>query len=232
MSSIFHIKVYLLSVFLWLNTSIYAQQEETKENNQETSEKSTEKNFQKLGFGALEYAQPITTGDNFFGLGMQGKGGFNIKAQFFLYKHIFISGTLGNNYFDVIDKSVVGNYNKVKLNYNYLSLGYEIIPLKDVRIGLSFSVFGETKYENESLTDTRESFQFDDGNARGYNMYLDYLFKDDLAIYISYTYRNDKTNIVTAPEIQPLFEYASFHNIGIGIKLYFGQSDIIPQVFN
>lgn len=231
MSSIFHIRKIIIALFLMMSTLVFAQ--EIKENDSlGKSKESIKKGFQRLGFGAIEYAQPIPNGDNFFGLGMQGKGGFNLKAQFFVYRHIFISGTLGTSYFEVSDKSIVGNYDETTLNHQFISLGYEIISLKKIKMGLSFSVYGKSEYENKSMTDNREAFQDDDGHARSYEAYFDYMINEDLAVYINYAYRNDKTNIISAPEIQSLFKRASFHNIGIGIKLYFGQSDIIPSVFN
>lgn len=231
MNLIFHIRKCIFGILFVVNSFGFAQ-EKSEQNNQDKLEEFIDNERYKLGFGAIEYAQPFTSGNNFFGIAMEGKGGFNLKAQFFLYKHIFLSGTLGTSYFDVTDKSIVGNYNKTTLNHQFVSLGYEIILHKSIRIGLSFSVFGDTQYENKSRTNSKEAFQKDEGKVRSYNAYLDYMLNDEFAIYFSYAYRNDKTNILTAPEIQSLFEQASFHNFGIGVKLYFGQSSVFSKVIN
>lgn len=230
MNSIFHIKYYVFGILFLISGIAFTQ--ELPDNDAENNLKETTKNdWQKLGFVAIEYAQPITTGDdNFFGLALKGKSGFNIRAQLFVYKHIFVSGIIGSGYFTVTDKSLVGNYNKTKVNHQYVNIGYEIIPAKNMRMGLSFSIFGELDYENESRTNTDDAFQTDEGQIRSYEMYIDYMLNEEFAIYLNYSYRNDKTNIIAPPEIQPLFEHASFHNIGIGIKLYFGQSAILPNI--
>ena len=229
MNSTFHIKKYVLGILFLVSCFVSAQEKQEKESQEQSNEININE-WQRLGFGAIEYAQSFTTGENFFGLGMKGKGGYNLKAQFFLYKHIFISGTLGASYFDVTDKSIVGNYNKTTLSHQFISIGYEIMPLKNIRAGLSFSILGDAQYENKSRTNGREAFQKDEGKVRSYNAYIDYMFNDDFAIYFSYTIRTDKTNISVAPEQQSLFSEASFHNIGIGIKLYFGQSSVLPDI--
>lgn len=231
MNSTFHTKSYILGVLFFVNSFVFAQ-DQPDQVTQEASKEITKNDWQKLGFGAIEYAQPFTTGNSFFGLGLEGKNGYNLKVQFFIYKHIFISGTMGTSHFNVINQSLVGNYNKTTLNHQFLSLGYEFIPFKKLRTGLSFSILGDTEYKNMSKTNTREAFQKDEGKVKSYNAYLDYMFNDDFALYISYTYRNDKTNILTAPETQSFFKSASFYNIAIGIKLYFGQDSILPKVFN
>lgn len=229
MNSIFHIKDYVLVILLLVSCHVFTQ-DLPDNDSQNKSKKITIKDWQKLGFAAIEYAQPIATGDNFLGIGMSGKSGFNVKAQFFIYKHIFISGTIGTNYFNVIDKSVVGNYNKTEVNHQYINFGYEVLPSSNTRLGFSLSVYGESEYRNKGFTNNREAFQNDDARVRSYETYFDYMINDEFAVYINYSYRNDKMNIQTAPEIQSLFEKATFHNIGIGIKIYFGQSDIISGI--
>ncbi len=225
MSLTFHIKNSCLIFTLLFFTSVFSQSE--NESNQEIKH-----DLKKLGFGSIEYVQPITTGDNFFGLGMKGKSGFNVKAQFFLYEHFFIQGNWGVSYFSVKDKSVVGNYDKTTLSYQYISLGYEFLSSSKIRMGLSLSVFGESRFKNHSFTNTREAFQFDDGNVRSYEVYFDYMINSEFAIYVNYGYRNDKMKIQVPSEIQSLFNNASFHNISIGVKLYFGQSNVFPDILN
>tara|TARA_R110000868_G_scaffold406908_1_gene687709 strand:- start:230 stop:889 length:660 start_codon:yes stop_codon:yes gene_type:complete len=187
-------------------------------------------NNQKLGFGSIDYSMAIPTGDNFVGLGMEGKGGFNIKAQFFIYKHFFIAGTVGSNYFSVKDKTIVGNYNKTTVSHQYLNIGYELLPLPNTRLGLSISLFGESNFENKSNTNNNESFQIDKGRIRSYELYFDYMISDEFAVYLNYAYRNDKMDIQTPPEIQNLFENTNFHTVSIGVKLYFGNKDLVSGI--
>lgn len=202
-------------------------QDDIEKENKETSEKTLKKEFQKLGYAAIDFSQPFPTGDNFFGLGMKGDRGFNIKTQLFVYKHIYLSGTIGSSYFSVTNKSVVGNYNKTTASHQFISIGYEFLPLTNIKTGLSLILFGNSDYKNKSMTNSREAFQNDDGRVKGFEIYFDYMINDEFAIYLNYSYRDDKMDIQTAPEIQSLFNNATFHNVGIGVKLYFGQSDII-----
>ncbi len=221
MNLTFHIKTYILGILVFAYGFVSSQ---------EKQEPSVKSDWQKLGFGSIEYAQPSPTGDNFFGQGLQGRRGFNLKAQFFVYKHIFIAGTYGSSVFGVTDKAIVGNYESTKVQHQYINIGYEILPFRNIRMGLSLSVIGQSVFENESFTDNREAFQYDHGNVRSYEFYLDYMINDEFALYCNYTFRNDKMKIQTAPEIQSLFQHASFHNFGIGIKLYFGQESVLPGV--
>jgi len=215
----FHIKNYSLCLIVAISSFSFSQ-----------NNTNLKQNNQKLGFGSIDYSMAIPSGDNFIGLGMESKGGFNAKAQFFIYKHFFIAGTVGSNYFSVKDKTIVGNYNKTTVSHQYLNIGYEILPIPNTRLGLSISLFGESNFENKSITNTLEAFQNDNAHVRSYEFYFDYMISDEFALYLNYSYRNDKTDIQAPLEIQNLFENANFHAVGIGVKLYFGNKDVFSGI--
>lgn len=227
MSLNFHIKHYLLCFIIITSSFSFAQSNDSinKQNNYSKSSQN-----QKLGYGAIDFSIPIPTGNNFVGLAMQGKRGFNIKVQFFIYKHFFVSGTIGSNYFSVKNKEIVGNYNKTTVSHQYVNIGYELLPLPKTRLGLSASLFGESNFENKNITNTFDAFQNDKGRIRSYELYFDYMISDEFAVCLNYTYRNDKMDIQAPSEIQSLFNKASFHVINIGLKLYFGNSDVISGI--
>lgn len=186
-----------------------------------------QKEFQKLGNVSLGLSYPIPTGNNFLNNGMSGKVGLNLKAQFFVYKNVFVAGTLGNNYFKVTDKTIVGSYNKTKESHQFISIGYQLVSSYKTRLGLSVSLYGESKYENHNITNNMDAYQNDSGKINNYEIYFDYMINDEFALYLNYAYRNDKMNIKAPSEIQNVFNNANFHSIGIGVKFYFGNKDIV-----
>ncbi|NMH88863.1 outer membrane beta-barrel protein [Flavivirga algicola] len=229
MISISHIKTSFFCALLFVSLFSFAQVTETSEskNNSKQDFKETK---QKLGFGSINFNVPIPSGDNFIGLGTKSKIGFDIKALFFIHKQFFVSGSVGTNYFKVIDQSIIGNYNKTEAQHQYLSIGYEVLALPKMRLGLSVSVYGESFYRNTHFTNNRKAYQRDSGRVRNYNIYFDYMLSDEFAVCLNYNYRNDKMNIRTSPDIQNIFDNARFHSIGLGVKLYFGNADVISGI--
>ncbi|MBD0831120.1 hypothetical protein [Aestuariibaculum sediminum] len=203
----------------------FAQNNKAKDQGVEVSNKN-------LGYFAYEYALPITTGDNFTGLGLKGKFGVNLKLHVFVYKGFFVSGTAGAHYFKVKDKSIVGNYEKTTAIHQYLSVGYEIEPVTKLKLGVSAAVLGRSRYKNKIDPNNKLVFQTDRGRIRAYDAYIHYMLVSQLAVYINYTYRNDHMNIQTAAELNSIFDNASFHTIGFGFRFCFGKKDLISTLKN
>lgn len=183
----------------------------------------------------LDYIQPIPTGNNFVGLGMEGKSGFSFNLQLFVYKQIFIGGSVGNSYLTVTNPEITGNYRKSSVRNAYVYAGYEFLQIKKVRLGASIGI-GEADYKNEHFTDTPlgndEAFQFDKGKIYIYKLYAAYEINHIVSVYLDYSYRNDKMRITAPQEIQSLFENAKYHNIGIGLRFYFANHGIFDKVFD
>ena len=173
--------------------------------------------------GGITEAMP--TGDKFVGQALDGETGFNFNVQLYVYKQFFINAALGQNYFSTNQPMLIGNYQRTTVNYEYISIGYEFIPLKKLRLGVSMSLIGDVSYKNRY--NSREVYQVDTGNINLYQLYIDYEAFPFMALYASYSYRNDKMNIKTAEEIGSFFERAQFHNLGAGIKFYIGSNSLI-----
>src|SRR5690606_37967793 len=144
---------------------------------------------------SLDLYQPIPSGNKYVGKAMKGKTSFNVNAQLYVYRNFFIKASIGETYFEVENRSVVGNYQKTSFSNQSLSVGYEFLPLDKFRLGLSLSVLGASDHLNKVASDTK-GIQRDNAKLKAYEMYLDYELLHYLAVSAHYSYRNDRTNIV------------------------------------
>lgn len=174
---------------------------------------------------SLDLYQPIPSGDQFVGQALNGKISFNFNAQMYIYRQFFIKVSVGANYFDVENTSVVGNYQKSTFTNESLSLGYEFLPFEKIRLGLSASVLGNSNYTNKIISNSG-ALQRDTAKLNSYGLYLDYEVFYYMAVSFNYSYRNDRTNIQGPEELKSTFERAQFHNVGIGVKFYFDDSNL------
>ncbi len=174
---------------------------------------------------SFDLNQAIPSGNRFVGKAMTGKMGFDFNAQIYVYKQFFVKLGLGANYFEVEDKTVVGNYEKSTFSNQSLSIGYEFLPFEKVRLGVSFSVVGNSDYRN-SIIDGSRGLQRDNAKLHAYGFYLDYELNHFTAVYLKYDYRNDKTNINVPDELKSTFDRAQFHTLGVGFKIYIDDSNL------
>ena len=179
----------------------------------------------------LQYFMPKAFGDNALAKGTKGVGGFNFKLQLGVYKGFFVGANVGAAYLEVTNSEIVGNYKKTTVRNNYFFVGYEFYVSEKFRLGLSAAPYAETTYKNK-IFDTAEGRQFDTGSFFSIEFYTDYKLSPYIAVFASYTYRNDKLDILAPDEIQSQFNSANFHYIGVGVKLCFGQQDLISLLFD
>lgn len=218
-----------LGLFLFLGITPLLAQEENEDVSKE-SENDTKIPRQRIGNVSSDYYIPISTGNKYIGKGLSGKHGFNFRTQAYIYKQIFVGFNGGQTYFDVEKPELVGNYERTSASNYYFFVGYEFLPLKDFRVGLSVSLFGESQYKNTHYTYTsfnaQKAYQVDNGRINAYEAYIDYELNRYLAVYVKYSYRNDRMKIDAPAELESFFDRAQFHTIGIGIKCLFGNSNI------
>ena len=177
---------------------------------------------------ALGYNNPIPTGDNFIGQGLEGNGGFNFKVQTYVYKDFFVGVSVGASYFNVADQIVVGNYNKTRIAEEYLYVGYEFEPLLDFYLGLTVSIIGSSRYKN---TVSESIFQRDSARLMSYGAYFVYEIVDEIQVYLDYNYRIDRTKIDVPNTLESIFKKGKFHQIGIGIRCSFIGDNFITSLF-
>lgn len=179
----------------------------------------------------LQYFIPKAFGDNALAKGTKGVGGFNFKLQMGIYKGFFVGANIGDAYLEVTNPEIVGNYKKTTVRNNYLFFGYEYYISEKFKLGLSAAPFAETTYKNK-IFDATEGRQFDTGTFFSVEFYTDYKLSPYIAVFVSYTYRNDTLDIIAPSEIQLQFSSANFHYVGVGVKLCFGQQDLISLLFD
>lgn len=174
----------------------------------------------------FEYFIPQTFGNNAVANGTTGVGGFNAKLQLGIYKGVFVGGNVGAAYLEVTNPEIVGNYNKSTVTNNYLFFGYEYYVSEKFKIGASVAPFAKTTYKNK-IFDASEGRQYDTGSFFNFELYADYKLSSQFAVFISYSYRKDKLNILAPNEIQSQFNDTQYSNFGMGIKLCFGKRDLV-----
>ena len=219
----------VLLVFL-ITTSISFSQEVEKETVLRSDTISANmRNFRpRLLTLSVDGYVPISSGDKYIGKSMEGNFGFSLKAQMMIYKQFFIKLGFGASYFKVNDISSTGNYRSTSIANQYISVGYEFLPIKKVRLGLSLSVFGNADYSNK-FSEGISVIQKDTARLNIYELYIDYEVFYFMAVTVNYAYRNDKTDIDVPSELKSIFDRAQFHTVGLGVKFYFGDNNLFHE---
>ncbi|TXD81462.1 hypothetical protein ESY86_18175 [Subsaximicrobium wynnwilliamsii] len=174
---------------------------------------------------SFDLYRPSPSGNNFFAESASGSLGFNFDLQLFVYKQFFLGGGIGDSYFDNKDISKTGNYEKTTLSSHDFYVGYEFLPLEDFRLGVAVTIVGNSRYKNNQ-SNTRKVYQVDHGNLRNYQTYFAYEVDRTLSVFIKYTYRSDRTKIQVPSALNSYFEKTAVHQIGFGLKLYFGEKSV------
>ena len=220
-----HIKVCTVFFFAF-STSLCVAQEEKSTIERSDTIAANMRNFRPRLFNlSIEGYSPIPSGSKFIGKSMDGKIGFNFRFQMMVYKQFFVNLGSGQTYFDVKDISSIGNYRSTTITSQYVSVGYEFLPVDKVRLGIGVGILGGADYSNK-FTDGISSVQKDTAKVNIYELYVDYEIFYFMAVTFNYSYRNDKTSINVPQELQSTFERAQFHNIGLGIKFYLGDNNL------
>lgn len=219
----FVIFFFLLSHTLWCQVENNIKTESKQHN----TSRSILNGGVKGSFGA-SYNAVIPSGDKYVGLAYKGKGGFALKFKLFVYNGFFVGGSVGSSYFDNNNVTITGNYDKTHVSSKYFFLGYEYRPTEKLAIGISTSVYGESRYKNE-YHGIKEAYQIDHSKVRALEASIDYFIAKNFSINLYYIYRNDKTNIKTSSNLEPIFDRAQFSTVGIGFNLQFGKDAIISK---
>lgn len=219
----------LIGIVLVLSLVGYSQ-EEVQKKNEEKSITFNSKERQRLLTLSSDFNLPITFGDNFLGEGLSAKTGLGFSFQLFPYKQFFIGFDLNSTYFDVKDRTVVGNYAKTTLNEFYVNIGYEFLPLDKIRLGVMVSIYGKSRFKNKS-EDKNKSYQIDHGRAQSFGFNIKYELNQVVMLYVDYNYCIVKPDIKVPNELENLFEKGTYHKIGIGLAFNIGRRDLLSRFF-
>lgn len=216
MSSILNIKPWISFLFLMITFGVMAQENKSDTNNPPNN--SSREKTVTLAVGTL---MPSAIEDSNFGKASEGKLSFEIGAQVFIYKGLFIGFFHSSTYFDITDQDLVGNYDKTSIAAYYLKLGYELEILNKFSITGTIAPIGNARYKN-IINRGRIKQQIDDANIMLYDIALAYNFSKTISAYLQYSFRSDKTKIQTAPEILNDFDKINYHNITLGLRFSLG----------
>lgn len=220
------IKGFALFLFLNVTSMCVAQQEKKMNIERSDTIAANMRNFRPRLFAlSLEVYSPIPSGNKFIGEAMEGKFGFSFKTQMMIYKQFFVQLGVGETYLNLNDISVTGNYRNTRISNQYVSIGYELLPLKNVRLGASIGVLGRADYYNK-FSEGISVIQRDTAKLNIYELYIDYEIFYFMAVTVNYAYRNDKTKIDVPQELESTFNRAQFHNVALGIKFYLGDNNL------
>ncbi|WP_179009267.1 hypothetical protein [Winogradskyella forsetii] len=214
----------LLILSLCLTSTVFSQNIDNI--NEETQDNSKLKETFKTAIITYGVHKPYTTDKSYIGRGTKGDIGFKLGAQLFIYKHFFIGTFFNATLIDVTDSSLTGDYDRSQITSAYLEVGYEFSILENFNLGLCVAPIGYANYRND-IRDGRVRQQNDHAYISIYQTYLSYNFAGNFSVFIDYSFRNDKTKINTASEIQSEFDTIQYHNIGLGLKFSIGKTVII-----
>ena len=182
---------------------------------------------QYFGAMSIAYQNPMSYGDNFIGEGFEGKGGYNLKFQIYVFKNFFVGFSYGFSNFNNINTELLGNYTESTVEEISGVIGYEFIPLPKVRLGVNTSVFG-----NATLTNSIQPGygNRDFGKLRNFGVTLEYEFVRNLNVLLEYNWRKIKTDIRVPNELKPFFEEGTYNTLNIGLKFNFGNEALVDKL--
>lgn len=223
------IKTTIISVLFITVSPLFAQSSSGIGKTNDSGKSGLSEYRQRFGAFSMGYHKPLTSGDNFMGLGLEGQSGLDFKFQVYAYKQIIVGYYLGASFFDVKDKALLGNYEKSTLSEQFLYLGYEFLPLDKVRLGVTASLVGDANFKNRYYPQTENVYQRDHGNLNSYGVYINYEIWRHVMVYFDYSYRTSKTDIAVPSELKSLFNKGNYHTFGIGLTFTIGSGDLISR---
>ena len=218
MSLILIIRVFVISIFC---SASFGQDSISSSNFLYDSQR------QKSMSLAVSYQNFEVSDSNFIGLAFEEEGGFNTDFRIYIYKNLFLGYTSGRTRFNVINQSIVGNYDSTELRERFLHIGYEFLPLTNLRLALNAAIYGEVRFQNKN--EGRE-INTDTGNVHSFGVGLEYEIIKNLYLFGRYDYRIINTNIAVPQDVQSIFEKATYNAINFGIKYTVGNKDLLETL--
>lgn len=219
---------YSYIVFLFIVIGVQSQNIKTNYLEQNNDSITSVTNQRLLAF-TFNFQNTGITESSALGKASNGKLGFNLGLQFFVYKQFFIGGFTGTSYLDITDTALVGNYSKSTVTHSYLSVGYEYPIDTNFSVSLSFTPIGNARYKNV-ITGTSSAKQIDRATITMYNASCSYKVSKSMALFLDYSYRIDNTRITAPLNLQNDFNKIKYHNIGLGIRIYAGRKDLVEKI--
>ncbi|AGC78490.1 hypothetical protein DDD_3363 [Nonlabens dokdonensis DSW-6] len=160
----------------------------------------------------------IPTGDNFAGNGLEGGIGYGVRMQFYLPKNFYLGGSLTQDFMNVTNTAIAGEYSRATKFNAYLFAGYDY-DLNDYW-GLTGDIgYGYSQNKNRQNSSQGNGKFRDTGNVLRITTSAEYKLNSSTSFYISPSFEMVSYNIKTARELQNRFDNANYFNVAIGVRL-------------
>lgn len=175
---------------------------------------------------SLSVLSPTAIDNSNFAKGSKERLGFEIGAQVFIYKGLFLGLFHSSTYFEITNQNLLGRYDKTSVAAVYLKLGYELEIIRNFSATLAIAPIGNVRYKNIIDRD-RIKQQIDDADIMIYEVALAWQFTKTISAFFQYAYRIDNTKIQTAAEISDDFDRIDYQNLGLGLKFSLGDKPLL-----
>jgi len=174
--------------------------------------------FPDRSFAADLYIQSaMPSGDNFIGNGLSNGIGFGVRLQQDVYKNIYVGGSLTQDFFDVEDTQVIGEFSKTSKFNAYLFAGYDYVLDTDWNITADVG-YGYSQNKNkQDLLQGSGRFR-DTGNVLRLTTSLEYALSLGVSVYVSPSFEKVFYNINTAPALGNDFDTGNYFNLALGFR--------------
>jgi hypothetical protein len=168
----------------------------------------------------LTYINTGARGDNYINNGASLKDGFEIALGVFVYKKIFMSGSLGFAGMDVVKPELIGNATRATFNMSQLRAGYRLKITDEISLTTDAG-YGWIAFRNRfrALAST-DVYARDSGTFVKFNTTIDYRVVREFAFTAGVSYQYNFMNIKTAAAQQSLFNNSQFVTLQVGVRFY------------
>ena len=168
----------------------------------------------------LTFINPNARGDNYINNGASLKDGFEIELGIFVYKKIFMGGSLGFAGMDVVRPELIGNATRATFNMSQLLAGYRLNITDEISL-IADAGYGWIAFRNRfGALASRDVYARDSGTFVKFNTTIDYRVAREFAFTAGVSYQYNFMNIKTAAAQQSLFNNSQFVTLQVGVRFY------------
>lgn len=165
----------------------------------------------------LYLQRALPSGDNFVGNGLSNGTGYGIRAQYDIYKNIYLGGALSQDFFKVKNTEIIGEFKRATKFNAYLFLGYDYQLNDDWNITADLG-YGYSQNKNRQSAEQGGGKFRDSGNVFRITTSIEYNLSSGTSLYLSPSYESISYNINSAPALGDTFDKGKFINLALGIR--------------
>lgn len=165
----------------------------------------------------LYFQGAIPSGDNFIGNGLSSGTGFGLRLQFYVYRGIYIGGSLAQDFFRVDDTGAIGEFDKATKFNAYFYAGYDYQWNDDWNITADLG-YGYSQNKNRQSSLQGGGKFKDTGNVFKISTSLEYALSSGIGVYVSPSFELVSYNIEASPLSGTTFDNGNYINVALGIR--------------